>query len=95
MTVRFEWDSNKAAINQQKHHVSFEEAATVFSDPLAVIFDDEEHSIEEIREVIIGHSANNRLLLVSFTERVEAIRIISARQATRIERKDYEENVHN
>ena len=95
MTVRFEWDSNKATINQQKHRVSFEEAATVFSDPLAVIFDDEEHSIEEIREVIIGHSANNRLLLVSFTERVEAIRIISARQATRIERKDYEENVHN
>ena len=63
--------------------------------PLAVIFDDQDHSTEEIREIIIGHSANNRLLLVSFTERDEAIRIISARQATRIERKDYEENVHN
>jgi hypothetical protein len=93
MTVQFEWDSNKASINQEKHRVSFEEAATVFSDPLAVIFDDEFHSTEEIREIIIGHSTNNRLLLVYFTERDEAIRIISARQATRTERKDYEENV--
>lgn len=93
MTVQFEWDRNKAATNQQKHRVSFEEAATVFNDPLAVIFDDEGHLIEEIREIIIGHSTNNRLLLVSFTERDDSIRIISARQATRLERKDYEENV--
>ncbi|MDX1522703.1 MAG: BrnT family toxin [Anaerolineae bacterium] len=92
MTVHFEWDSNKASTNQEKHRVSFEEAATVFSDPLAVIFDDEFHSTDEIREIIIGHSVNNRLLLVSFTERDQAIRIISARQATRTERKDYEEN---
>ena len=94
MTVRFEWDRNKASTNHQKHRVSFEEAATVFSDSLAVIFDDEFHSIEEMREIIIGHSANNRLLLVYFTERDEAIRIISARQATRIEREDYEDNAN-
>jgi uncharacterized DUF497 family protein len=64
----------------------------VFGDPLAAIFDDEAHSGEEQREIIIGHSSNNRLLLVSFTERAGAVRIISARRATRQERKDYEEN---
>jgi uncharacterized protein len=88
----FEWDKSKATANIRKHKVSFEEAITVFSNPLAVIFDDEEHSLDEQREIIIGHSQNNRLLLVSFTERPDAIRIISARLATRSEREDYEKN---
>jgi uncharacterized DUF497 family protein len=92
MPVTFEWDSNKAASNQRKHGVTFEEASTVFGDPLAVIFDDEEHSADEPREIIIGHSSRQRLLLVSFTERgADLIRIISARKANKRERRDYEE----
>lgn len=95
MSLRFEWDDAKAAANVQKHGVSFEEARTVFSNPLACIFDDEAHSTdEEKREIIIGHSLSNRLLLVCFTERANVVRIISARVATRKERKDYEENVY-
>jgi hypothetical protein len=94
MSIRFEWDNKKAAANFKKHRVNFEEAITVFSNPLAVIFDDEAHSVDEIREIIIGHSVNNRLILVSFTERDGIIRIISARQATKQERKDYEENIY-
>jgi uncharacterized DUF497 family protein len=75
-----------------KHGVAFDEATTVFADPLAVIFDDEEHSQDEIREIIVGHSILERLLLVSFTQRDEDIvRIISARKATKRERRDYEE----
>jgi uncharacterized protein len=90
--VEFEWHESKATTNETKHDVNFEEAITVFTNSLAVIFDDEAHSDEERREIIIGHSHNNRLLLVSFTERPGAIRIISAREATRTERKEYEEN---
>ena len=94
MSYGFEWDERKAASNLDKHGVSFDEASTVFDDPLASIFDDEEHSFNEKREIIVGHSLNNRLLLVCFTERPkEIIRIISAREATKRERKDYEENV--
>jgi uncharacterized DUF497 family protein len=92
MSLQFEWDEDKAASNQKKHGVTFEEAATVFADPLGAIFDDEAHSEEEQREIIVGHSANNQLLLVSFTERAGGIRIISARRATKRERRDYEEN---
>lgn len=92
MGVHFEWAVNKATANIAKHGVSFEEAATVFRDPLALIFDDEDHSDEELREIIIGHSDNNRLLLVCFTERDDVIRVISARKATRRERRDYEEH---
>ncbi|NEQ70790.1 MAG: BrnT family toxin [Symploca sp. SIO2D2] len=88
----FEWDKAKANSNQKKHGVSFEEAKTVFGNPLALIFDDEANSIDEQREIIIGHSCNNRVLLVSYTERESAIRIISARLATRREREDYEQN---
>ena len=73
--------------------VTFEEALTVFLDPLARIFDDEDHSFEEAREIIIVHSVNQRLLLVCFTARGTSIRIFSARQATGRERQDYEENV--
>lgn len=93
MSVRFEWDRQKAAINLRKHGVSFEEATTVFNDPLAVIFDDEDHSLDEVREIIIGQSINNRLLVAGFTERArEVIRLYSVRPATKRERKDYEEN---
>ena len=75
--------------------MSFDEASTVFDDPLAVIFDDEDHSIEEVREIIIGHSIIHRLLLVCFTERSEdLVRLHSARLATKKERKDYEKNTN-
>ena len=91
--MEFEWDKVKAAANFKKHKVTFDEASTAFSDPLARIFDDEEHSTEERREIIIGHSIINRLLLVCFTELEEnTVRIFSARQVTRKEREDYEEN---
>jgi uncharacterized protein len=92
MAIEFEWNANKAAANLKKHGVAFEEAATVFADGLACIFDDDEHSQDEPREIIIGHSEKNRLVLVSFTERSDRIRIISARRATKKERRDYEEN---
>jgi uncharacterized protein len=75
-----------------KHGVSFEEAITVFADPLARIFEDPEHSETERREIIIGHSNKRNLILVSFVED-DRVRLISARKATRTERKDYEENV--
>lgn len=90
--MEFEGDESKAVANLKKHGVSFEEAKTVFDNPLALIFDDEAHSVEEQREIIIGHSRKNRLLLVCFTERPNAIRVISARLATRKELEDYEEN---
>lgn len=90
MSIRFQWDPEKAARNATEHHVTFEEAATVFQDPLAFIFDDEEHSVDEHREIIIGHSKRNRLVVVAFTEREDVIRVISARNADRQEREDYE-----
>ena len=93
MSLRFEWDPKKAEANLTKHHVSFEEALTVFTDPLARIFPDEEHSIDQFRESLIGHSARRQLLLVNFIAINDRVRIISARKATRRERKDYEENV--
>ena len=93
MSIQFEWDNDKAASNLQKHGVGFDEASTVFVDPLARIFSDEDHSEAERREIIIGRSTFRRLVLVSFVERVvNVIRIIRARQATRKERQDYEEN---
>jgi uncharacterized protein len=93
MGVQFEWDRRKAASNLRKHGVSFSEASTVFRDALAIIFDDEAHSGQEYREIIIGHSTRDRLLLVCFTEKAEnVVRIISARLATRKEREDHEEN---
>jgi hypothetical protein len=88
----FERDKPKAAANLKQHGISFEEARTVFDNALAAIFDDEAHSVGEKREIIIGHSQSNRLLLISFTERPNAIRIISARLATRREREDYEQS---
>ena len=92
----FEWDPRKARSNYRKHRVSFAEAASVFANPLARIFADEEHSAEESREIVIGHSAAQHLLLVSFTEaETDRIRILSARRATRIEQHDYEEHIAN
>lgn len=93
MTVRIEWNYEKATGNLRKHKLSFDEASTVFDDPLAVIFPDEVHSIHEMREIIIGYSVKNQLVIVVFTEREpDIVRIISARLATRKETKDYEEN---
>jgi uncharacterized DUF497 family protein len=92
MTPEFEWDAKKANENLKNHGVAFEEALTVFADPLARIFDDPDHSEDEPRELIIGHSANQRLLVVSFTERESRTRIIGSRQATPRERRDYEQN---
>jgi hypothetical protein len=87
----FEWDSRKAEVNRRKHRVAFEEAITVFADPLARIFDDPDHSNREHREIIAGFSSQERLLLVSFTERADRIRIINARVATPRERRAHEE----
>jgi uncharacterized DUF497 family protein len=96
MSVRFEWDANKATLNLNRHEVSFDEATTVFDDPLARIFDDLDHSLEEHREIIVGHSVNDRLLLICFSERTaDVIRIVSARPLTRRERKDYEESYNS
>ncbi len=93
--MKFSWDPRKADSNLRKHGVAFDEAITVFSDPLAFIFDDVEHSEEEHREIIIGYSALSRLILVCFVERIDdTIRIVSARRATRNEVKDYEKNAN-
>jgi uncharacterized protein len=86
MDVQFEWDRGKAALNLRKHGVSFGEGSRAFRDPLAFIFDDEAHSGEERREIIIGHGTSDPLLLVCFIERAEnVVRIISARLATKSE----------
>ena len=91
--MKFSWDPRKADTNFRKHGVAFDEAITVFSDPLALIFDDMAHSDDEHREIIIGFSALSRLVLVCFVERDEdTIRLISARRATKAETKDNEEN---
>lgn len=89
--MSWEWDDEKAAANLEKHGVSFEEAGTVFDDPLYVDFYDPDHSTEEHRYLIVGMSASGRLLIVSYTERPEAVRLISAREVTLAERKAYEE----
>ncbi len=91
--MKFSWDPRKADSNLRKHGIAFDEALTVFNDPLAFIFEDTVHSEEEHREIIIGFSALSRLVLVCFVERMEdTIRIISARRATKAEIKDYEKN---
>jgi hypothetical protein len=92
MAMQFEWDPKKARANFRKHGVSFEEASTVFNDDFAKVFFDEIHSDDEIREIVVGYSIRNRLLLVCFTQTgKERIRIITAREPTRLERKDYED----
>jgi uncharacterized protein len=91
LALEFEWDARKAAANLAKHEVSFQEAATVFGDPLGRIIADPRHSSEEERLVLLGLSQDQRLLAVMYVERGAAIRIISARKATRHEQNEYEE----
>jgi uncharacterized protein len=89
--MEFEWNPDKAVLNLEKHGISFLEAATVFNDPLSVTFPDPDHSIGESRYIIIGVSRFGQLLVVAHTDRGEKVRIISARKATRQEKKFYEE----
>ena len=89
--MEFEWDSEKAALNRRKHRASFEEACTVFGDPLAITFRDPDHSVGEARFVTFGVSSTGALLVVSHTQRGQRTRLIGARRATRAERKIYEE----
>jgi uncharacterized DUF497 family protein len=88
---QFEWDAAKARENLRKHGVSFDEAVTVFGDPLSMQLPDPDHSVGEERYVLLGLSSTNRLLVVAFVERPPRTRIISARLATKGERRDYEE----
>lgn len=89
--MRFEWDPAKAAANLKKHGVTFQEAATVFGDPLAVTFQDPDHSMDEERQITFGQSLQERLIVVSHTKRKDRLRIISARLMDRKERVIYEE----
>ena len=89
--MEFEWNPEKAAINLRKHNISFQEAAPVFDDSLSVTFPDPDYSIGKNRYVIIGMSRSGQLLVVSHTDRENRTRIISARRATRQERRFYEE----
>ena len=88
--MEFEWDREKAKRNLRKHKVSFDEAMTVFYEPLSATFDDPNHSTDEERLITIGYSSRSRLLVVSHTERGKTIRIINARPATAHERKRHE-----
>jgi len=87
----FDWDPDKAESNLRKHGVSFEEASTVFGDPLAMLMSDPDHSVDEERYVLLGTSLRKKLLVVAFAERTLLTRLISARRATRTERRKYEE----
>ncbi len=89
--MKYEWDEQKAKSNLSKHGISFEEAQTVFNDPLYVDFYDPDHSEQEHRYIIIGESLKQRILLVSYIERRNKIRIISARQVTKQEKQAYQE----
>ncbi len=91
MKTLFEWDRHKAKANLRKHGVSFEEAQTVFTDPLSITLPDPDHSEDEERFIDLGMSDNRRVLVVVYTERGQRIRLISAYKATRAERKQYEE----
>jgi uncharacterized DUF497 family protein len=87
----FEWDPVKAETNIRKHGVTFDEASTVFGDPLNLLMADPDHSLDEERYVLLGMSNRRRLLVVAFAERPPRTRLISARRATRQERRRYEE----
>ena len=91
MGLVFEWDPAKAGTNLRKHGVAFEEAVTVFGDPLSITIGDPLHSAGEHRFIIVGFSQQGRILVATHTERGEHIRLISARRATRRERKQHEE----
>jgi uncharacterized DUF497 family protein len=89
--MNFEWDPKKATVNVKKHGVTFQEAATIFGDPLAITFDDPDHSMSENRYITFGLSIRKRLIVVSHTERGGRTRIINARLMERKERRIYEE----
>ncbi len=89
--MEYDWDNKKAETNLSKHGITFEEAKTVFEDPLYVDFYDPDHSLGEHRFILLGQSAQGRLLFVSYMERGNGIRLISAREATLSERKAYEQ----
>ena len=91
MALEFTWDANKAASNLEKHGVSFEEASTAFGDPLSITVDDPNHSEDETRFVLVGLTFEGKLVIVVHVELEDSIRIISAREATRRERNDYEQ----
>lgn len=91
--MSFTWSRIKAAINRAKHGVEFEEACTCFADPHQVAFYDPDHSESEERELLIGHSSLGRLLIVSYTARGSAIRVISARKPTRAEARTYAQGI--
>jgi len=93
MPLQFEWDDNKARANLAKHGVSFEEASTVFADPLSITIPDPTHSQAEDRFIILGQSHRRLLLVVVHTERGDKLRLISARRGSRNERKQYEEGI--
>jgi len=90
--LQFEWNAVKAAGNVEKHGVTFDEASSVFRDPLAKVLPDPTQRSGEGRAIMMGHSDQGRLLLVVFADRADRIRIISAREATRRERREYEEH---
>jgi hypothetical protein len=89
--LRFDWDPEKAASNERKHGVAFSEAATAFGDPISITVPDPEHSSGEARFILLGLTFRSRLVVVAHTETSDSIRIISARLATRIERRSYEQ----
>lgn len=91
--MRFEWDLSKARFNVSKHGISFEEASTIFGDPLSITCVDPDHSQEEARWVTIGVSTNLKTIVVVHTDRTETIRLISARLATKRERESYEQGI--
>jgi uncharacterized DUF497 family protein len=91
VALRFEWDRKKAQANSRKHGITFEEASTIFGDPLSITIADPAHSIGQDRFSTIGTSANNRFIVVVHTDRDDIIRIISARKATRNETRQYEQ----
>jgi uncharacterized protein len=91
VSYKFDWDPAKAARNLKDHKVAFEETSTVFGDPLAMLMADPDHSEDEERYLLLGMSLRRRLLVVSFAERPPLTRLISAREATRHERRPYEE----
>lgn len=87
----FEWDPRKADVNARKHGVTFDEATSAFGDPHAMLLPDPDHSAHEMRYLLLGLSTRHRLLVVAFAERPPSTRLISARRATRSERRRYEE----
>jgi len=91
MALQFEWDSKKAQSNKRKHGITFEEASTIFGDPLSITIHDPAHSIGEDRFITIGTSVNDKLIVVVHTDRNDIIRIINARKATRNETRQYEQ----